>query len=194
MSPREPSRRRWRLAARGRVSRRAHPASRTPCVDATSECGGTPEVEENKKARILAESGPLEFRERLGASSDAAASRMGTILGLAMIERLSVRLRARRQRQDAHERTRAGEGLGVAKGDPAVHDDVSGLGSVSTCTARARVSGGASCKGSSLFQATASSVNSLYCLRKGVRATSCCAPSTTLHDVPCAALRCTAPG
>ena len=129
-----------------------------------------------------------------GASSGAAASRMGAILGLAMIGRLSVRQRARRQRQDAHERTRAGEGFGVAKGDPAVHDDVSGLGSVSTCTARASVSGGASCKGSSLFQATASSVNSLYCLRKGVHATSCCAPSTTLHDAPRAALRCTAPG
>jgi len=47
--PREPSRRRRRLAARKRVSRRAHPASRTPGVDATSECRGTPEVEEKQE-------------------------------------------------------------------------------------------------------------------------------------------------
>jgi len=109
-------------------------------------------VEENKKARILAESGPLEFRERLDASSDAAASRIGAILGLAMVECLPARQRARRQRQVAHERIPAGEGSGVAKGVPAVHDGVSGVGSVSTSADPARIPGGASCKGHRFFK------------------------------------------
>ena len=123
--PREPSRRRRRLAARWRVSRGAHPASRTPGVDATSECRGTPEVEEKtKRPGSFAESGPLEFRERQARRSDAAASRRGAILGLAMLVRLPFRHAAHGQRDGARERTRAGEGLGVAKGDPAVHDDV----------------------------------------------------------------------
>ena len=63
---REPSRRRWRLAARGRVSCRAHPAPRTPGGFAASECGGTPEVKgQTKRPGSFAGSGPLEFRVRL---------------------------------------------------------------------------------------------------------------------------------
>ena len=124
--PREPSRRRRRLAARKRVSRRAHPASLTPGVDATSECRGTPEVEEKKTKRpgSFAGSGPLEFRERLARRSDAAASRMGAILGVAIRMHLPQGRCARQQRDGTGERARADEGLGVAKGDPAFHDGV----------------------------------------------------------------------
>ena len=136
-----------------------------------------------KRPGSFAESGPLEFRERLARRSDAAASRRGAILGLAMLVRLPIRQAAHGQRDGARERTRAGEGLGVAKGDPAVHDGVSG-----SIPFRGRTEQGsrawASCKKTSPFQATGRSVNSLYALRKG-QSQNCCSTSTrtaTEHD------------
>ena len=129
-----------------------------------------------KRPGSFAESGPLEFRERLARRSDAAASRRGAILGLAMHVRLPGRQALQAQRDGARERTRAVEGLGVAKGDPAVHDGVSG-----SIPFRGRTEQGsrawASCEESSPFQATARSVNSLYGLRKRP-APDCCWTST----------------
>ena len=98
--------RRVRLASMRRRSAGAHPKWKR----------------KTKRPGSFAESGPLEFRERLARRSDAVASRQGTILGLVMQARLSVRQAMHAQRIGAGERTRAGEGFGVAKGDPAVHD------------------------------------------------------------------------
>jgi len=77
-----------------------------------------------KRPGSFAESGPLEFRERQARRSDAAASRTGAILGITVLARRRVVQSAHRQRDSTRERTRAGEGFGVAKGDPAVHDGV----------------------------------------------------------------------
>ena len=80
----------------------------------------------NKRPGSFAESGPLEFRVRQACQSDTAASRIAAILGLAMLQRLPHRQAAGTQRKDAHERTEADEGLGVAGGVPAVHDGCPG--------------------------------------------------------------------
>ena len=82
-----------------------------------------------KRPGSFAESGPLEFRVRLACQSDTTASRIGAILGRAVIGHLPHRQVAR-TRQGAHERMQAGEGLGVAMGVPAVHDGRPGFSSV----------------------------------------------------------------
>jgi len=140
--PREPSRRRRRLAARcgfpaAHIPRRVRQASMR-----RRSAGAHPKwKKKTKRPGSLAESGPLEFRERPGRRSDAVASRRGAILGVAMLVHLPIRQAARGQRDGACERTPAGEGLGVAKGVPAVHDEF--LRSVPFRGARrARVSGG----------------------------------------------------
>ena len=92
--------------------------------------------------------------------------------------RAPARTAARPSTAAARARThRSRRGLGRCEGRSGCSRWCPGLVSVSTSAGRAKVSSGASCKGSSLFQATGSSVNSLYCLRKG-GARSCCAPST----------------
>lgn len=57
-----------------------------------------------------------------GASSDAAASRMGRILELAASVRGMHDQGLKPQRNATHGRARADEGLSLAMGDPAVHD------------------------------------------------------------------------
>jgi len=165
--PREPSRRKWRLAARcgfpaAHIPRRVRQASMR-----RRSAGTHPKWKKTKRPGSFAESGPLETRERQARRSDAAASRTGAILGLAMLVRRRVGQPAHQQRDGARARTRAGEGFGVAKGDPAVHDGVLVRfrfeAPVSSTYSRVC----ASCKRWSPFQATARSVNSLYDLRKG---------------------------
>ena len=168
---REPSRRRRCLAARGRWPAAHIPPPRTPRGFAASECRGTPEVEDQKAKRpgSLAGSGPLKIRARRLRQSDAAATRIGAILGLAMLQRMS----GCNRRDGARERTAAGEAWGVAKGVPAVHDGVLLAFPYRSAAGRAKVSGRTSCNGSSLFQATGRSVNSLYGLRKRSLSKSC---------------------
>jgi len=102
--------------------------------------GAHPKWKKNKRPGSFAESGPLEFRVRPGASSDAAASRTGMIPGRAMLGRLPRRLAVRTRRDGGRERAQAGEGDGVAKGDPAGHDGGPGS-SGSTCRGRRFVQG-----------------------------------------------------
>ena len=126
---REPSRRMRCLAARGGQARRAHPGPRTPRCLRRRSAKTHPEWKresENKKARILCGIRASGVQSAAGASSDAAASRIGAILGLAMVRHLPRGQAARTQRKGACERTQAGEGLGVAKGVPAVHDGCPG--------------------------------------------------------------------
>ena len=104
------------------VAGRAHPgAAYTSMFCGVGVQGHTrSERPETKKPGSLAGSGPLNSELRQARRSDAAASRIGAILGLAMVGLHP----ARTQREGAHERTQAGEGFGVAMGDPAVHDGV----------------------------------------------------------------------
>jgi len=84
--------------------------------------------------------------------------------------RAAVRRAARSSTAAGRARTRSRrQGPGRCEGRSGCSRWCPGFGSVSTSAGRARASGGASCKKSSLFQATGSSVNSLYCLRKGRR-------------------------
>ena len=162
---REPSRRRRRLAARGRVnpprtSRAAH-TGRFCGVGVRGHTRSERKTEKtNEKARILGGIRASGIQSAAGASSDAAASRIESILGLAMLRRPPRRQAAIRQRDGAHARTEAGEGLGGAKGVPAVHDGCPGAFPVRGATKKRLI------EIPSLFQATGRSVNSLYCLRK----------------------------
>lgn len=79
----------------------------------------------NEKARILRGVRASEESECGGTPSGAALSRMQSIFGLAMAERLLDRAPDRRRQFGTHERTQALDGLGVASGEPAGHDGVS---------------------------------------------------------------------
>ena len=167
-----------------RVSRCAHPASRTPGVDATSECRGTPEVEEkNKKARIRCGIRASGIQRTAGASFRRGGLPAGSDP------------RTRDARTPAHPAGRAWP----ARRRTRTHTSRRGLGRCegrSGCSRwcpgsipfRGRTEQGsrawASCKKTSPFQATGRSVNSLYALRKGP-SQNCCSTSTrtaTAHD------------
>ena len=85
-----------------------------------------------QKARILCGIRASGIQSAAGVSVRHDGLPEGAILGHAMVGRLP-------QRDDAHERTTAGEGLGVAMGIPAVHDGCPGSFR-SKRAARARVS------------------------------------------------------
>ena len=141
---------------------RAHPAPRTPRALRRRSAGTHPKWKKNKKARILC---------GIRASGNQSAARRVVRRG-GLPDRDDPRTRDARAMAPSHchlhtagqrSRTRAGRrGLGRCEGRSGWSRWLSWFVS----SEGPRVSGGTSCKESSLSQATARSVNSLSCLRK----------------------------